>query len=96
MDKDVLDRILGPRVIRWRMMNEDGNGIEARKEIGRYFALSLDGRSFEDAYKELQRANTNGCTTTSTQGFIDRTMVSTLRYEWGDEVANMVKGCIIV
>ena len=51
---EVALKVLSPRIQRWSSMLEDFKFIEVRKEISRYFALSLNGQSFEDAYNELQ------------------------------------------
>lgn len=76
------------------MLNEKGRRLEAKIEIARYFALNVDGKSFEYVYKELQGAQKQGAYIISTEFFIDNIMLSKLRYEWGDEVYNMMKECI--
>ena len=94
MDRNRVDRIMFPRITRWSSMLEDSKFIEVRKEISRYFALSIDGQSFEEAYNELQRANHTGASTSSSMYLIDSIMVSSLRYEWGDYVAGLVTKCL--
>ncbi len=91
---EVAMKVLSPRIQRWSSMLEDFKFIEVRKEISRYFALSLNGQSFEDAYNELQRANCQGASTISTMSLIDTIMVSSLRCEWGNDVADLVKKCL--
>ena len=76
------------------MLNEKGMRIEAKIEIARYFALNIDGRSFEEVYKELQGAQKQGAYIISTELFIDGIMLSKLMYEWGVEVYHMMKECI--
>lgn len=91
---EVAMKVLSPRIQRWSSMLEDFKFIEVRKEISRYFALNLYGQSFEDAYNELQRANHQGASTISTMSLIDMVMVSLLRYEFGNDVADLVKECL--
>ena len=76
------------------MLNENGMRIEAKIEIARYFALNIDGKSFEAVYKELKEAQKQGAYIISTELFIGGIMLSKLRYEWGDEVYHMMKECI--
>lgn len=94
MDKKLLSKILTPRINRWKVLNENGRRIEAKMEIARYFALNIDGRPFEGVYKELQGAQKLGVYIISTELFIDNIMLFKLRYEWGDEVYNLMKECI--
>lgn len=94
MNEKLLSKILTPRINRWKMLNEKGRRIEAKIEIARYFALNIDGKPFEVVYKELQEAKKQGAYIISTELFIDNIMLSKLRYEWGDEVYNMMKECI--
>lgn len=94
MDAKLLNKILTPRINRWKVLNENGRRIEAKIEIARYFALNIDGRSLEEVYKELQGAQKQGAYIISTELFIDNIMLSKMRYEWGDEVYHMMKECI--
>lgn len=94
MDRNRVDSIMSSRITRWSSMLEDRKLIEVRKEISRYFALSLDGQSFEEAYNELQRANHGGASTSTSMYLIDRMMVSSLKYEWGEYVTGLIKKCL--
>ena len=63
MDEKLLSKILTPRINRWKMLNEKGRRIEAKMEIARYFALNIDGRSFEEVEERFVKHNMeNGVT----------------------------------
>lgn len=75
------------------MLKENGMRIEAKIEIARHFSLNIDGKSFEVVYKEIQGAQKQGAYIISTELFIDNMMLSKMRYEWGDEVYQMMTEC---
>lgn len=95
-EKERVDRVLAPRIKRWRHMLEDMKFIEVRMEISRYFAITVDGKSFEDVLKELQDAKSKGCNTLYIEGLLDRILVARIRFEWGNEVAAKVSDCLFV
>lgn len=94
MNMDIVNRLLSSRVRRWKSMKEDAKLHEIRLEICRYFAVCIDGQALEDVYNELQRAQVAGVSTISAMRMIDALMDSKIRYEWGNDVANIVKECI--
>ncbi len=89
----VTRKILDSRSKKWKKMTEEECHLDMRKEICRYFAIEFDGKSLEEAYIELQRANEIGANTLYTQCLLDSLLISNVRYEWGDEVAGIVWNC---
>lgn len=95
MNKEVADRILAAKCKKWSKMTDENFHSELRQDVCRYFALEIDGRSLEEAYKELQQATTGGAYILYTQCLLDRIMLSKLAYEWGKEVSDKVRLCLI-
>lgn len=93
MSKEVMSKVLAPRIERWKKMNEDFKRFDVKIEIARYFSLILDGQSLAEVYKELQRAKLHGANIIYTECLIDRLTLEKLRYEWGDEVYQMMIVC---
>ena len=95
MDMTVVNKILDAKCIGWSKMTDDNCHSDLRQEICRYFALEIDGRSLEEAYFELQRANDKGANILYTQCFLDVIMLNKIAYEYGNAVANKVRLCLI-
>ena len=91
----VASRILDAKCKKWAKMTDDNNHSDLRQEICRYFALEIDGRSLEEAYFELQRANDKGANILYTQCLLDVMMLNKIAYEYGNAVANKVRLCLI-
>lgn len=95
MDMNVANKILDAKCKKWAKMTDDNYHSELRQDVCRYFALEFEGNSLEEAYNELQRANEKGAYILYTQCLLDRIMLLKLEYEWGKEVANKVRLCLI-
>lgn len=91
----VMNRILDAKCKQWSKMTDENFHSELRQDVCRYFALEIEGNSLAEAYKELQQASSAGAYTLYTQCMLDRIMLSKLAYEWGKEVANKVRLCLI-
>ena len=91
----VASRILDAKCKKWAKMTDDNNHSELRQDVCRYFAIELEGRSLAEAYKELQQANEAGAYILHTQCLLDSIMLSKLAYEWGKEIADRVRLCLI-
>ena len=95
MDMEVVNRILDAKCQKWAKMTDDNYHSELRRDVCRYFALEGDGKSLEEAYMELQQATAEGAYILYTQCLLDSIMLSKLAYEWGKEIADRVRLCLI-
>lgn len=91
----VMTRILDAKCRQWSKMTDENFHSELRQDVCRYFALEIEGNSLAEAYNELQQAASEGSYILYTQCLLDRIMLSKLAYEWGKEVADRVRLCLI-
>lgn len=91
----IMNSMLDAKCRKWSKMTDDNFHSELRQDVCRYFAIEIEGNSLEEAYKELQQATTGGAYILYTQCMLDRIMLSKIAYEWGKEVSDKVRLCLI-
>lgn len=95
MDMTVVNRILDAKCQKWSKMTDENCHSELRQDVCRYFALAIEGKSLAEAYRELQQATGVGAYILYTQCILDIIMLSMISYEWGKDVADKVRQCLI-
>lgn len=95
MNMTVVNKVLDAKCKRWSKMTDENLHLDLRKDVCRYFALELEGRSLEESYNELQRVVENGGYILYTQCLLDIIMLNKLAYEYGRAVADKVRLCLI-
>ena len=95
MNMVVVNKVLDIKCQRWSQMTDANLHLELRKDVCRYFALEIEGKSLEESYNELQRVTENGGYILYTQCLLDVIMLNKIAYEYGNIVADKVRLCLI-